>query len=717
MYVLHLSCSLDKRKEIGYLAGIVIFVILAYRPITFLQHTLIWDMRDQSLPWRYFIGTCASRGIFPLWNPYLQGGYPFFANPQSGAFYPIALLLGMVSGYPLQVLNLEFLLTVVVGSVGMYQLVRSFSCHRGASSIGAVCFATCGLFVGNAEHLSWIVSVAWLTWFAWSYRMMVSQLKYGYGILCAIFLFLVLTGGYPAFLFISGYIVAVAFVVLLAIRDRQTIIRLVALHVAIVAVFAILSGVVVVGFAEAMQYINRGAGVTLEKANMGAFTPQAMLSLLAPFLTVGDFALWKTDISLSNGYFGIVALVLLACAIPMERKYWGVWAISVLCLLISFGPYLPLRGWMYRFMPLMNLFRFPSIFRAFFLMGVVLLASVAANRILEDPNRYRKRLAVFSAILVFGFSGILVFEFARHGFRGNYVLFFREPGKYIGKLTFHERVIMQSAIQMVLLALLGFVAHYRQSKFLKAPVLFFLCAADMWMATQLNLFATVVNDDKLEELAEGIRKQPRDFPLPALTQPVWQNRDGIQDGLEPLWANLGVFKQRVSPDGYDPFTLKSYDSLEVFCGRDSVWGNPVAYLCHDVAELNALQPLPGKNVAAVDRVLYGQIRGKLSEQAKGDTIWIEKFEPGDVQLTTRTKGRVLVVLQQADYPGWNVCVDGEKTEHFRTAYTNVTVMVPGGSHRITYKFMPRYFKGLAAISFSALLLLPVVLALYRKRLF
>ncbi len=709
--------GLDKGKEIGYLICIVIFVMLAYHPLTLLQHTLIWDMRDQSLPWRYFIGTCTSRGIFPLWNPYLQGGYPFFANPQSGAFYPIALVLGALSGYPVQVLNAEFLLTVMIGSAGMYKLVRSFSCDPGASSFGAVCFAACGLFVGNAEHLPWIVSVAWLTWFAWSYRMMVTQLKYGYGILCAIFLFLVLTGGYPAFLFISGYIVVVAFGALLAKRDRQTIVRLVALHVMIAAVFAVLSGVVVVSFAEARQFINRGAGVTLAKANMGAFTPQAMVSFLAPFLTVGDFSLWKTDVSLSNGYFGIVALVLLTCAIPREKEYWGIWTISVVCLLVSFGPYLPLRGLLYRFVPLMNLFRFPAIFRAFFLVGIVLLASAAANRILKEPHRYRKRLMVVSGMLALGFSVALVFEIARHGIKGNYQLFFREPGKYIGKVTFHERVIVQSAIQMLVLVSLWFVARYRQSQFLKAPVLVLLCAADMWAATQLNLFATVVNDDELEKIAEGIRRQPRDFPIPGATQPVWQNRDGLQDGLEPLWANLGVFKQRVSPDGYDPFTLKSYDSIEVFRGRDSVWGNPVAYLCHDVVELNAGTGLTGKHVAAVDRVQYGRITGKLSQRATGDTIWMEKFAPGDVRLGMHTMGTAIVVLQQADYPGWGVWIDGRKVNHFKSAYTNISVVVPGGRHELVYKFMPRYFKPLAWLSYCSLGLLFISLVVFRKKLF
>lgn len=708
---------LERAKKIGCIVIIVIFVMLAYWPITSLQHTLVWDTRDAYFPWRYFIGNCLSQGVLPLWNPYLHGGYPFFADPQGGAFYPVALLLGAISGYPIQMLNLEFLLTIIIGGVGMYNLARSFSCSRTTGVLAAICITTCGLFVSNAEHLAWIVSFAWLPWLAWAYKMLCDTHRYGYALLCGLFLFLSFTGGYPGFLFISGYVMAGVFLAKLVKLPREKRLRLLSLHVVITVVFLVLSLAALVSFVEARQFINRGAGVTLEKANSGAFTPQSLVSLVMPFLTVGDFGLWKTDISLSNAYFGIIALVLILAATPGEKRYRGVWVISLLCLLISFGPYLPIRSWLYHYVPLMNLFRFPAIFRAFFLVGIILLVAAAANSISKEPLKYRKRFVIVCVPLVLCFLGILVFELARHGTRGNYALLFKDRAQFIKDATFHERAIIQALLQCVVVCIVLFAASFRKAIFLRAPVLLLVVAGDMYLATSLNMFATVVNGDELKKLSEVIGNKPKGFPVPEPKQVVWQNRDGMQDGLEPLMFNLGVFKKRVSPDGYNPFVLNRYDSLERYKGRMAILENPVVYLAYHVVPLSAETDLPGKNSVPVDAYRLGVLSGSLSAHSVRDTVIVERFEPGDVQLATNTEGNALVVLQQADYPGWHVFVDGEKVVHFRSAYTNITVLVPGGSHTVTYKFMPRYFKVLATLSYSGLLVLLAALVRYRKKLF
>jgi len=691
--------------------------MLAYLPVTTLQHTLVWDTRDAYFPWRYFIGVCTSHGIFPLWNPYLQGGYPFFADPQSGAFYPVALLLGAISGYPIQMLNLEVLLTICIGGAGMYKLARSFSCSHITAVLAAISLTTCGLFVSNAEHLAWIVSFAWLPWLTWTYKKTCDELRYGYAILCGLILFLIFTGGYPGFLFISGYIIAGVFVAQLIRLPGEKKLRLVSLHVVVAVVFLLLSVAALTSFVEARQFINRGAGVTLEKANSGAFTPQSLVSLVMPFLTVGDLGLWKTDISLSNAYFGISSLVLLLAALPGQKRYRGVWIISLLCLLISFGPYLPIRGWLYYYVPLMNLFRFPAIFRAFFLIGIILLAAAAADSVSREPLRYRKRLLIVSVPLVFCFVGVLVFEFARHGMNDSYALFFKDRPQFIKNATFHERAIIQALLQCVVLGLIIFVVSFRSARFVTAPVLMLIVGADMYLATSLNMYATVVNGDELKKIAEVIGNKPKGFPIPKSNQAVWQNRDGITDGLDPLMFNLGIYKKRVSPDGYNPFVLNRYDSLERYKGRMNILENPVVYLGYSVVSLSPESDVKDRRSVPVDPHLFRVLAGRLSARAMDDTVICERFDPGDVQLVTKTAGNVLVVLQQADYPGWSVFLDGKKVAHFRSAYTNITVLVPGGMHKITYKFMPRYFRVMAGVSFSALLLLPLALLIYRKRLF
>ena len=45
----------------------------------------------------HFAAETLKRGIIPLWNPHLYSGIPFAADPQSGLFYPINLLVFLVA--------------------------------------------------------------------------------------------------------------------------------------------------------------------------------------------------------------------------------------------------------------------------------------------------------------------------------------------------------------------------------------------------------------------------------------------------------------------------------------------------------------------------------------------------------------------------------------------------------------------------------------------
>jgi len=69
-----------------------------------------------------------SRGEFPLWNPYNNGGFPFIADPQAAVAYPpriIALgLASLTGGWSASVLLLEGLAHFLIASLGWYALLR-----------------------------------------------------------------------------------------------------------------------------------------------------------------------------------------------------------------------------------------------------------------------------------------------------------------------------------------------------------------------------------------------------------------------------------------------------------------------------------------------------------------------------------------------------------------------------------------------------------------
>ncbi len=110
-----------------------------------------------------------SDGAFPLWNPYLQTGTPFAANPMQHVFNPLVslpvLLLGVRAGFKLAVF-----LSFLAAALGMRQLGKALGLET-IWRLWAAAFYTFGgqpaarFFQG--EYL-FIFGFAWLPWIFWA---------------------------------------------------------------------------------------------------------------------------------------------------------------------------------------------------------------------------------------------------------------------------------------------------------------------------------------------------------------------------------------------------------------------------------------------------------------------------------------------------------------------------------------------------------------------
>ena len=69
---------------------------------------------------------------------------------------------------------------------------------------------------------------------------------------------------------------------------------------------------------ESFRIAGRAEGLSRELAMANPFSPQSMLSWLLPFSSVKDPEFFNTDISMSNGYFGLLMLV--AVLVSLFRK-------------------------------------------------------------------------------------------------------------------------------------------------------------------------------------------------------------------------------------------------------------------------------------------------------------------------------------------------------------------------------------------------------------
>jgi hypothetical protein len=185
---------------------LLIVVLISFFQVAFNLQPLKFDTIDCFFPWRFYIGECLQNGQLPYWNPYQDLGYPIHADPSSGAWYPVVWLIGSTFGYSIYSISFEFLLHIYLAGVGMFLLARTLKFETKFALMAGIAYMLSGFFVGNAQHLSYIISGCWLPFIIQQYLLLIEEKKAIHALQAGLFMFLSITGGYPAVTIILTYL-------------------------------------------------------------------------------------------------------------------------------------------------------------------------------------------------------------------------------------------------------------------------------------------------------------------------------------------------------------------------------------------------------------------------------------------------------------------------------------------------------------------------------
>ncbi|MDA8169013.1 MAG: YfhO family protein [Nitrospiraceae bacterium] len=112
-------------------------------------------------PLKVFYSNALKSGSFPLWNPYEYAGLPFIGLTQTGALYPINIVLyGLFS--PSFAFNLSFLLHYALAGFFTFLYLRSVGLSRLSAFAGGFVFAFSGFVVSNMPNTAILDSAVWL---------------------------------------------------------------------------------------------------------------------------------------------------------------------------------------------------------------------------------------------------------------------------------------------------------------------------------------------------------------------------------------------------------------------------------------------------------------------------------------------------------------------------------------------------------------------------
>jgi hypothetical protein len=339
---------------------LVLLTLVVFRHQVLDSWTFPWDFFSTPTTTPAFVASTFGRGQPLAWTPFVASGFPPALNTQSGLYFPIWWLFGLLRiPLVLRSVTLMQVTTVLFGGLGILLLARARRLAWKWALIAAAAYLFFGGFYGEAEHTPYVYGFAYLPWLLWSltppseptdrWRRLIALPLIGW---------LIVAGAYPGDLVSFAIVGAVYAVIALRQADRAVWKRhRVPLLLALASTAAVAIAVVLPY--EAAVRANEMWRPSPPTAAVRAAESLSPLDLLGSYLN--PFA-WNLDGTIVSWSIGIPVLIGLSLVRrPSLRRHTPLAAMGGVALALAMTPKIGPIG---RLMagPLTSLFptRFPA---------------------------------------------------------------------------------------------------------------------------------------------------------------------------------------------------------------------------------------------------------------------------------------------------------------------------------------------------------------------
>lgn len=717
------------------------------------------------------------QGSLPLWNPHLYSGTPFAADIQSGLFYPINLLVFLlVPELTYEWLEYLVLFHFWLAGTTMYLCLRCLvlspepdpppaTLSPLAAFAGALAFQFSDLFIVHFGNLNMIAVAAWLPLVFLLFQRSLAGRSLGLsaaaGAVLAIAtlaghiqitLFILLTLGlytlyalWPSLQAWGTRLLALQPaqpppVSLAAGRRLAAWLPLPALLICLLTTIG-LAALLLVPAYEMSRYTPR-AELPYPEATAYSLHPVQLVGLLVPNFFGRDPALhWGPWDRVETGYIGLLTLMLaLLGAVLRPGRLKGFFiGLGLIALLLAWGGYSLLHGWLYAFVPGFDQLRAPARFILLLDFALATLAAFGLDQLMRPlTDQARSSLAALLKGLTWLAGGLIVVAGPLSYFAllitqdRNPAIFNRAAGAAAGVAIF---ALFTVAALVVL--------HLARLNRLRGPSLGLAAIA----VIGLDLFTLGYNLDvgrtdptagfNHPEALAFLQQDPNPFRLEVTTDVwhAWQPNTAMLNGLYDVW---GLYNPLTLADttlywsGAPPRHTGRYNFLGIKYIIASKAGAPA-----DGDIVSVFEGDPQINIylnqAALARVLFV---GRATVVADHDAAWqairAEDFDPASrvileggqpldnqpraglaildygresLTIAVETDQAGYLVLADAYYPGWQATLNEQPAPIERANYAFRAVYVPAGQHLVRFEFDPWTWKvGLALSGLTGLAL-------------
>ena len=228
---------------------------------------------------------------------------------QGMVWNPVVLLLSLITQYNMSVLEIEVSIYLILSSIGMYMLLKSFSFSRITCIIGAVSYMSCGYMVDSASVIPWISSAAYIPFVLASMHKLLTAPRLSTAIFFALSLSLFFVSCYPGLFIFTIYItVFILFFFLLYAFQKKEFEKIKScvayLSLSLVAFLSICSPAIVSSL-EFLPYYARGSAISHQLSITNPFPAFSFISYFLPNAVSQPHDWIPTDRSMRNAYIGL----------------------------------------------------------------------------------------------------------------------------------------------------------------------------------------------------------------------------------------------------------------------------------------------------------------------------------------------------------------------------------------------------------------------------
>ncbi|MDP2659138.1 MAG: YfhO family protein, partial [Dehalococcoidia bacterium] len=359
------------------------------------------------------------QGMLPLWTPYIYGGFPLFADGESGALYPINVLLLLLTS-PEGALLWLGPIRLGLASLFMFLYARTIGLGRVGALVSTLVFGFGGFTIAQLHHLNLSSGALWLPLILFfierAYR------RQGRDRLWAVLLAGVAFALQGLALHVQVSLMTILFLAVY-VAFRSLAFPSGALLKRVWLAAGALAGTVGLGLGlaavqwlplyELSRFSPRAPGLLYSQALEYSLPPVNLITLVSPYFFRGPLRVWWAVWSPWENaiYLGIAPLFLAAVALIWSRNRWTVFfgAGALLSLLVAIAEYLPLNPHYLLFrLPWFDALRAPGRFSYLFTFSMACLAGFGAHWLDVHREGARPKRFQLLPLAILSLSGALL---------------------------------------------------------------------------------------------------------------------------------------------------------------------------------------------------------------------------------------------------------------------------------------------------------------------